>query len=366
MIIDSHVHLCTATPERDYFPWPQARCVAMRWAYRGMPPYDRDPKQLEEKHQLRFADPTGEYTVSSMDYAGVDASVILPVDYDLAFGKESAISIDEKHLQLGELQEKYPGRLYAFAGPDPRRTDALELFKRAIKDYKLKGLKLIPGAGYYPWDERLHAYYDFCIDNGIPVFTCTQSGSGGYRYARFSEPVQVGDMLAEFPDLTVVMLHAGYPLQHWFDEALNVAGGNINAYIEIDFWLYGMGYTARDPGQAWVPNIINDEETIVRMMAKAKSVIGAHKILFGSDSFQGPAFNGPQSVWHFGWQNLVDWWKRLPETAAKYGYKFTSEEVDLILGGNVARILGINRPPEWEVKHKYGWRRRYPSPSHAR
>jgi predicted TIM-barrel fold metal-dependent hydrolase len=198
------------------------------------------------------------------------------------------------------------------------------------------------------------------------VFTCTQSGSGGYRYTRFNEPVHVGDMLCEFPDMTVVMLHAGYPLKHWFEEALNVAAGNINAYIEIDFWLYGMGYTARDPAQAWVPNIVNDEETIVRMLAQAKATIGAHKILFGSDSHQGPSFNGPQSVWHFGWHNLLDWWKRLPETAAKYGYQFTSEEVDLILGGNAARILGIERPPEWEVKHKYGWGRRYPSPNRAR
>ena len=70
-------------------------------------------------------------------------------------------------------------------------------------------------------------------------------------------------------------------------------------------------------------------------------------------------------VFHFGMKRLVDWWKGLPETGKKYGCEFTQEEVDLVLGGNVARILGIDKGPEWEIKDTYGWRRRYPSPNRS-
>lgn len=361
MIIDSHAHLSTATPERRYYPWRQSWTVSMTWAYSNPPPYARNPEDLVSRHQVRFADPEGKHTVETMDWADVDASIILPVDYDLAWGQASDISIEEKHQQLSALMQKYPGRLYPFAGPDPRRLDALNIFKRGIDEYGLKGYKLIPGAGYYPWDERIYPFYEFCIDRGIPVFSCTQGTNGGYRYARFSEPMHVGDMLSEFPDLTTVLLHSGWPHYHWYEEAINVAAGNLNAYLQLDFWIFG--FRPRPNSIGMTPHVDTDEEYVVRLLAKARDVIGAHHILWGSDSHQGPSVTMEHSVWHFGLKRLVDWWKNLPETASKYGVKFTKNEVDLILGGNAARILGIEKDPEWQIPHNYGWRRRYPSPN---
>ena len=148
MIIDSHLHLSTETAERRYFPPRQNWHICMNWAYGAGPPYSRDPSQLNERQGLRIADPEGTYTISSMDHAGVDASIILSIDYDFAFGQEADITPEQKHVQLAELQRKYPGRLYGFAGVDPRRTGAREIFSRAIKEYGLKGFKLIPGCGH--------------------------------------------------------------------------------------------------------------------------------------------------------------------------------------------------------------------------
>ena len=361
MIIDSHLHIATAEPGRSYYPQRQSWAVGMAWAYSGQPPYEKDPKTLVDRHQLRISDPEGKYSISSMDYAGVDASVVLPVDYDLAWGQASGISIEEKHQQLRDLMHTYPGRLYPFAGPDPRRLDSFNIFKRAIDEYGLKGFKLIPGAGYYPWDERIYPFYDFCLDRDIPVFTCTQATPGGYRYARFSEPTHVGDMLAEFPDLTVVMLHAGFPYYHAFEQAMNVAQGCINTYIQLDFWIHG--YAPRPSAVGTAPNIVSDEEAIVKMLARAKGAIGTHRILWGTDSHQGPSFHDEHSVFHFGMKRIVDWWKSLPETGKKYGCEFTQEDVNLILGGNAARILGLDNSPEWRIEDQYGWRRRYPSPN---
>ena len=197
----------------------------------------------------------------------------------------------------------------------------------------------------------------------MPVFTCTEAAGGGYRYSRFSEPIHVGDMMAEFPDMQVVMLHAGYPFYHWFEESLNEAAISTNMYVQFDFWVYGIA--ALPNATALTPNFRTNEEAVVRMLHKAKSVVGARCVLFGTDSFQGPSFHDEHSVWHVGLKNLVDWWKSLPETGKKYGCDFTVEEVDLMLGGNAERLLGLEKRPEWEREHKYGWTYRYPSPNHG-
>ena len=120
MVIDTHVHLYTGTPGKKYFPTRQTWHVCMGWAYRDAP-YTRDPAALYDRQETRMSDPDGTYTIGNMDDQGVDVSICLPVDYDLNFGEESPVSIEEKHQHLGELQRKYPGRIVAVAGPDPRR-----------------------------------------------------------------------------------------------------------------------------------------------------------------------------------------------------------------------------------------------------
>ena len=364
MVVDAHVHLYTGTPGKKYFPKRQTWHVCMGWAYRDAP-YTRDPASLFDRQETRMSDPDGTYTIGNMDDQGVDVSICLPVDYDLNFGEESPVSIEEKHQHLGELQKKYPGRIVAVAGQDPRRTGALDIFKRGIREYGLQGLKMLPSSGYYPWDPRVSPIYEFCLDNDLPVLSCTEIRSGGgYRYSRFSDPIQLNDVLCDFPDLKMVLLHAGYALLHRFEESIIVAMNNPNVYIEIDCWVHGSG-TPRDPAAKPFPfNAFNAEEKVVTMLYYAKSALGAHRILFGTDTESGPAFQGDGSVRGFGYKNLIQWWRNLPQTAAKYGFEFTDEDVEMILDTNARRLFKLaETPAELKVKHEFGFRYRYPSPN---
>ena len=364
MVVDAHVHLYTGTPEKKYFPTRQTWHICMRWAHQSAP-YDRDPAALYPRQEPRMSDPDGTYTIGNMDDQGVEAAVCLPVDYDLTFGEESPLSIEEKHQHLGELQRRYPGRIIAMAGPDPRRTNSLEIFKRGIREHGLQGLKMAPSMGYFPWDPRVSPIYEFCLDNDLPVLSCTQFNSGGgYRYARFSQPLQLNDVLCDFPDLKMVLLHAGHAKLDWFEESILVAMNNPNVYIQIDVWVQGTGIP-RDPRTSLFPlNAFNAEETIVTMLARAKYALGAHRILFGTDTESGPAFQGDNSVRGFGYKNLIDWWRKLPQTAAKYGFSFTDEEIGMILDTNAKRLFKLEAtPPDLEVRGKYGFRYRYPSPN---
>lgn len=355
MIIDSHFHIITGRQGKRYFPWQQNWFMCMMWAYHKGPPYDRDPAAFYEKYEERFSDPDGSLSVAAMDEEGVDAAIVLPLDYDYAWGSEAGITIDEKHRQLAELQNKYPGRIYGFAGPDARRPGVLEIFDRAIKEYKLHGLKVVPGVGYYACDERLYPLYERCLDYNVPVYVTAQAHAGGYTRTRFFDPIYVGDVICDFPDLKLVLTHAGWPFQDWFEKCLWVASQNINVYIQFDWWLTGFRLSTVQSSKAFV-NMRSDEETIVRMLARAKAIIGAHRIMWGTGSMRGPRDPGIKRT------PVLNWLKNLPEVAKKYNCQFTADEVALILGGNAARLLGIEKESKWDIPHHYGWRRRFPRP----
>ena len=338
----------------------------MNWAYGGLaprhgqPPFERRADALIDKQGLRIADPTGEHTIKDMDEAGVDVAVLLPIDYDFSWGSPSEITIEEKHQHLSEMQEKYPGRFVALAGPDPRRPGVVEIFERAIEEHKLQGLKLIPKAGYYPWDERIFPLYERCLDYAVPVAICTQPDGGGYNRDRFAQPVHLSDVVAEYPDLKLVVLHAGAPLYHWLEESINAVARNTNAVISLDMWIRGFS-----PAPAMIPSFASDEEAVIRIIHRVREVMGAHRIMWGTDSHHGPASNGKDLFGRatgYGETEMVRWLKKLPENAAKYGITFTQEETDLILGDNAGRVFGIDEYPEWRRAENYRQRRRLPSP----
>ena len=314
------------------------------------------------KQQLRMSDPDGSYTIASMDAAGIDAAIVYTIDYDFVFGEASGMTVEEKHQRYGELQRKYPGRLVCTAGGDPRRLNSFEVYKRAIEEHKLRGIKFVPASGYYAWDEMLAPFYEYSLDNDQPVFFCTEVSRGSYRYVRFQEPVHVTDMTHDYPDLEVVLCHCRWPYPYWFEQCINTAASNPNVYLQVDHWIYGWGATKPDAtDQPWEQSALTDEPLIIALLSRAKSAAGAHRMMFGSDNMSGPAFNTPEkSAGGYGLHNLVDWWRKLPETAAKYGYTWTSEVVDMVLGGTAAHLMGLKRDPKLEIPHKFGWRKLYP------
>ena len=365
IVIDNHRHINSEVPGRKYFPWQQTWLVCMEWAYggrnpqKGLPPYERDPHALYPRQGLRFADPEGTHTIAAMDKGGIDMCVILPIDYDFSWGSQSDIQIEEKHEHQAEMVKKYPGRFVSFGGPDPRRAGAKEIFKRAVTQHGAKGLKLIPKNGYYPWQEECYELFDVCMEYGLPMYSCTEPNTGGYNRGRFTDPIHLLDVVGDYPDMPLTVLHAGNPLFDAFEKSLFVASGNANTSIQLDYWLKpaaGVEEAMGSPifGLPLGNNVLN-EEVAVMMLARARDIIGAHKITWGIDGHFGPRMRAS------GWK-IAPWLKGLIKTAAKYDQKFTQEEVDLILGENVSRTLGLKEYPEWERPAKYGYTRRVPRP----
>ena len=357
MIIDSHMHILTGRPGMENLPARYRWIVSMMWAYGGQPPYDRNPEDFFKRAEERISDPTGDWTIQTLDQGGVDGAVLIPSDYGLALGDEQPLPIDEVHRTIGELQKQYPDRFFGFAGGDVRRPNALQGFERAINEYGLKGMKVMPHLGYYASDRMLYPYYERCQEWGIPVAICTNMEWTTCR-TRFNEPLHIGDVVTDFPDLNVIIFHVGFPLDSWFDQCIMTAVASVNVYFQFDAWVY----PSFAPLQRGYDNVLNNEEGVVRRIARARDAIGSHRLIFGTDQNCGPSAYGEKLYNGRGYKWIVDWWRNLPETAAKYDIEFTPEEVKLMLGDNVGRLIGAVDAPEYKREHKYGWTVRTPPP----
>jgi len=232
------------------------------------------------------------------------------------------MSIRTMHEAVAGVARRHAGRFVPFAGIDPQREDALELFDWAVNDLGMKGLKLYPPTGFYPYDRRVYPLYERCEALGLPVL-CHTGGPGiALLPARYANPIYLQDVQADFPLLRLWIGHAGHRI--YWREAAAVAAVGIHTYLELSTW---QGVAAEE------------EEFYVRWLARVRDQVGVHRLLWGSDHIAGTRVRGAQKL--IDW---AEWFRGLPERADRYGVSFTADEVALILGGNAARCLGLEPP----------------------
>lgn len=308
-VIDTHVHVL----DRGFWPQEWFDWVALDWASRSP---DREPAEIGGKIEAGLLDPTGERTVADMDAAGVETAVILPMDWGPGFAERTPI--EEVNTHAVTMAERYPGRFVPFVGVDPRRPQAAGVVAEYLGSGRARGLKLYPPAGFDPADPVVRPLYELCVEHHAPVLFHTGEPLPNLS-ARYGNPILLQDVHAAFPELITWIGHAGAKL--WWREALSVAARSINSYLELSVWI-------------WNDTPEDQQLAFVRQLAEARDRIGVDRLLFGSDHLAGPRIRGDGFL-----STVVDWYRRLPATAARIGIEFTDDEVERILAGNAARLL---------------------------
>lgn len=142
---------------------------------------------------------------------------------------------------VARIADKFPDRIIGFASVDPHKRSSVHDLECAVNDLKLRGLKLHPQAqAFEPNDRTYYPLYAKCVELDIPVTFHTGStywgagleGGGGLKL-RFSNPILLDDVAADFPALKLIMAHPGWP---WQDEQLAVAMHKENAFIDLSGW----------------------------------------------------------------------------------------------------------------------------------
>lgn len=312
LVVDCHVHLLkpdwNSNMEEGLEGLSESWARQVRWYYGPK----ADPQHLLDSIAQCW-DPTGERLVARMDAAGVDTSVLMPMDHTWAFPDPEVIPIAQKNRLCREACANHPGRLYTFAGVDPRRPDALAILRESLDEGAI-GLKLYPTDGFYPDDEVVHPLYALCTERDVPVLFHT-GHSAGRQKSKYSHPMYIDSVAADFPDLRLVMGHSGR-FEAWSSEALSVALYKTNTYLDLSLWQH----------------FISPDE-LVRQLVWIRDRIGIDRVLFGSDMV------GIDVSLSLGeWADLL---RSVPEWANQLGYRLLPEEIDQVLGENCRRCYRI-------------------------
>ncbi|MEM4949393.1 MAG: amidohydrolase family protein, partial [Candidatus Jordarchaeales archaeon] len=165
LVVDAHTHIV----DEGWMPrkwWDELAKVYVR-ALEEMG-ISMTVDQVKSQIFPNFYDPDASKLIREMDAAGINVSVICPLDYGLALG-EPRVSIEEQNQIFAEVQKKYPKRIIAFASVDPRRPEADKIVRWCFEELGLKGLKLHPASGFYPNEPCVYKLLCVAREFNVPV-----------------------------------------------------------------------------------------------------------------------------------------------------------------------------------------------------
>jgi uncharacterized protein len=166
------------------------------------------------------------------------AAVVFTIDAGTGLGHPALSSVE-----IAEQAAAHADVLIPFGSVDPLKgAEAILLARSLVKDYNVKGFKFHPSLqAFEPNDPAFNPLWAALEELGVPtVFHTGQTGIGaglpGGRgiKLRYSNPMLLDDIAADFPGLTIIMAHPSVP---WQDEAISMATHKSNVYIDLSGWL---------------------------------------------------------------------------------------------------------------------------------
>src|ERR1700751_5647180 len=155
-----------------------------------------------------------------------------------------------------------------FASIDPKRgSDGVAEAQRLVSAGVVHGLKLHPPVQQFiPNDRIAYPLYEIFAKARLPaLFHSGHSGigtglpGGGGLLLRYSNPMCLAQVAADFPEMQIVLAHPSSP---WQDEAISVCLHKANVWIDLSGW----------SPRYFPPQLVQYANGQLR-----------HKMLFGSD-----------------------------------------------------------------------------------
>jgi predicted TIM-barrel fold metal-dependent hydrolase len=191
------------------------------------------------------------------------AAVVFTVDAHTATG-QPALASEE----IADAAAAHADVLIPFGSVDPHDGPAaVRRVRSLVTGHGVRGFKFHPSLqAFAPNDPAFYPLYEAIQELGVPaLFHSGQTGIGaglpGGRgiKLRYSDPMLLDDVAADFPGLTVVLAHPSVP---WQDEAISMATHKANVHIDLSGW----------SPKYFPPQLVRAANTLLR-----------HKVLFGSD-----------------------------------------------------------------------------------
>jgi uncharacterized protein len=215
-VVDSHVHIM---PWEQVRPDAAARMAAGRSDFQAVQAVCRDPHRL----------------IDYMDERHIEKLVMINYVTPEVVG-----FTEEANDFSANMARPFPNRLIPFGGIDPRRhKDVVTEMDRLLGDLRLRGIKIHPPhqlfrANDYLSDPDLRGLatvYEKCIEYGVPVMFHTGTSIFPRARNKYGDPMDLDDVIVDFPELKVIVAHGGRPL--WMDTALFLLRRSRNVILDI-------------------------------------------------------------------------------------------------------------------------------------
>ncbi len=143
---------------------------------------------------------------------------------------------------VADMWRRNEGRvIQAWGTVDPFKDAAAEQARHAVEDLGMLGFHFHPIMQHFAVDER--RFYPLwetisglgaavMIDVGTTGMGAGMPGGMGARI-RHAHPLSLDDLAADFPDMTIIAAHPGWP---WIDDMTAVALHKGNVYWEMSGW----------------------------------------------------------------------------------------------------------------------------------
>ncbi|NUU20471.1 MAG: amidohydrolase [Streptomycetaceae bacterium] len=231
------------------------------------------------------------------------AAVVFTVDAEHATGTPPV-----PNEEVAEAAAEHSDVLIPFASLDPfRGRAAVRQARRLVEEFGVRGFKFHPNIqGFYPNDRMAYGLYEVIEELGaIALFHTGQTGigagvpGGGGIRLKYSNPLYVDDVAADFPTMPIILAHPSFP---WQDEALAVATHKPTVHIDLSGW----------SPKYFPPQLVQYANTLLK-----------DRVLFGSDF---PVISPDRWLADFA------------------GLPIKPEVRELILKENAVRLLGLRDP----------------------
>ena len=323
-IFDCECHMLPSTDDLRHFPLYKQNRQALINLVRRLEPKSiynvKEIRSFEETRKLRkrrigySPGESADALIEVMDNAGVSMACVLP---ESMLPMTGYTRMESTNGWLANEIEKYPDRLVGVCnvGPMIHRgvKNAIWELEYLIKEKNFKAVKFYPVDDTPINNKELWPYYEKIQELGVPVFIHT-----GFSYcipgrSNHANPWLLEDVCEDFPDLTILAYHLGYP----FCEALNMCALKYsNLYIGTSLLPYfGRGMSRKAQ----------------KLIGDAIMWAGSKKLIWGTDL----GANKDEV-------DILSNFQISEEVQEAYGYDpISQEDRENWAGLNLARVLNI-------------------------
>lgn len=165
--------------------------------------------------------------VGDLDRLDVELCVITGRDCETTYG------FPANNKSVLEFCRAYPNKFVGFWGIDPhKKMAAVREIAQVVEEHGMKGIAVDPYLAHIPACEaRFYPLYAKCCELDIPVFiTMAPPPQVPGAILDYADPRHVDVVARDFPELTLIMSHGGYP---FVNEAIYTCLRNANVYMDI-------------------------------------------------------------------------------------------------------------------------------------